>query len=150
MTVQELITTPLWHLAGWTMLHFLWTGALVGLAAGVLRLALQRFAPQLRYATMLATLATLALLPIVIGCVIHQANPVSIRGHAQVLPTDTALPQPDGHTVREPGKAVAPLPVRTEQAGLPGAIVEQEAVLQQAGAPVQNPPPSRRAGTGEA
>ncbi len=52
-----------WHLAGWTMLHYLWLGALVGLAAGVGRLLLRRASANVRYVAALSFLAVLAALP---------------------------------------------------------------------------------------
>lgn len=60
---------PLWiewvHAIGWTLLHFLWQGALVGAVYGVARLMLARSRPQHRYAAGLAALGTLAVLPAV-------------------------------------------------------------------------------------
>ena len=43
-----------WGTAGWIMLHFLWVGTIVGLAAWTSRLAVRRLAPQVRYAVALA------------------------------------------------------------------------------------------------
>ena len=57
----------LWQLAGWTMLHFLWLGTLVGLVAGALRLLLRRTSPNIRYVTAVTTLAVLASLPLSIA-----------------------------------------------------------------------------------
>ncbi|MEX2091395.1 MAG: M56 family metallopeptidase, partial [Pirellulales bacterium] len=54
----------LWQVAGWTMLHFLWLGALAGLAAGAFRLVLRRAAANVRYAAALVCLAVLAALPV--------------------------------------------------------------------------------------
>lgn len=49
---------------GWTLLHFLWQGALVGAAWGLARLALANARPQARYALGLGALALLAALPV--------------------------------------------------------------------------------------
>ncbi len=58
----------LWHVAGWTMLHFAWLGAAVMAAALVGRLVVLRRAPAAaRYAAAVATLVVLAVLPIVIA-----------------------------------------------------------------------------------
>ena len=46
----------LWHIAGWTMVHFLWLGTLVAAAAAVCRFFLRRTSPNIRYAFMLAWL----------------------------------------------------------------------------------------------
>ncbi len=58
----------LWHVAGWTMLHFAWLGAAVMVAALVGRLVVLRRAPAAaRYVAAVATLAVLAALPIAIA-----------------------------------------------------------------------------------
>ena len=57
----------LWQLAGWTMLHFLWLGTLVGLVAGALRLLLRQASPNARYVTAVTTLVVLASLPLSIA-----------------------------------------------------------------------------------
>ena len=54
----------LWHVAGWTMLHFLWVGACLGLAAVVLRRLLSAADHHLRYCCALASLAMLAVAPV--------------------------------------------------------------------------------------
>ncbi len=41
---------PVWHLAGWTMLHFLWAGSLVAVLAALGRQLLRRAHPDVRYA----------------------------------------------------------------------------------------------------
>jgi beta-lactamase regulating signal transducer with metallopeptidase domain len=64
----------LWQIAGWTMLHFLWLGTLVGLAAGALRLLLRRASPNLRYVAATTTLAILASLPFGIAAWLVSAN----------------------------------------------------------------------------
>jgi beta-lactamase regulating signal transducer with metallopeptidase domain/HEAT repeat protein len=52
-----------WEALGWTMLHFLWAGALVGLLARVVLWAVRRRSVQLRYAAALAAFAVLAFTP---------------------------------------------------------------------------------------
>ncbi len=54
----------LWMASGWTMLHFLGAGSLIGLVALVGRIALRRSGPDLRYGFALACLAALAVAPI--------------------------------------------------------------------------------------
>jgi hypothetical protein len=53
-----------WHIAGWTMIHYLWMGTLIGIFALALRLLLRRAAANVRYAAALACLFVLAALPI--------------------------------------------------------------------------------------
>jgi beta-lactamase regulating signal transducer with metallopeptidase domain len=57
----------LWLAIGWTMLHFLWVGGLIGLASAMALLVLRRASAELRYGVALASLALLALAPVVIG-----------------------------------------------------------------------------------
>ena len=73
----------LWHLAGWTMLHFLWLGTLAGLAAGVGRLVLRRAPANVRYVAALVCLAVLAALPMAIAAWVA-AQPHSVRPQAVV------------------------------------------------------------------
>jgi hypothetical protein len=40
----------LWHIAGWTMIHFLWLGALIAGVAYIGRLLSRRTMPNVRYA----------------------------------------------------------------------------------------------------
>jgi beta-lactamase regulating signal transducer with metallopeptidase domain len=58
---------PLWHLAGWTMLHFIWVGSLVAVLAALGRQLLWRADPDVRYAYALASLTLLAAAPVVIA-----------------------------------------------------------------------------------
>lgn len=68
-----------WHVAGWTMLHYLWMGALVGVAALVSRVVLRRAAANVRYAAALTCLAVLAVLPVGIGIGVGQR--LGVRDH---------------------------------------------------------------------
>jgi hypothetical protein len=56
-----------WSVAGWTMLHFLWLGTLLGLGALVCRLVVRRASAPMRYGVALVNLAVLAALPLGIG-----------------------------------------------------------------------------------
>src|SRR5689334_6096570 len=59
--------SDLWLLAGWTMVHFLWLGTLVGLAALISRWLLRRASANIRYAIGLSCLALLTVLPAAIA-----------------------------------------------------------------------------------
>ncbi len=54
----------LWHIAGWTMIHFLWLGAIVAVVAFLCRLLLRRAAPNVRYAAALGCMIILTTLPL--------------------------------------------------------------------------------------
>ena len=77
------MTDALWQLGGWTMLHFLWAGAIVALAGGALRLSRRRAAPAVRYAISLTTLAALAALPIAIAAWLALYRPAILAGRAR-------------------------------------------------------------------
>jgi beta-lactamase regulating signal transducer with metallopeptidase domain len=55
---------PLWRLTGWTMIHFLWIGAIVALVGGAVRVACRRTAPAVQYGVSMLTLAAIALAPL--------------------------------------------------------------------------------------
>lgn len=57
--------TPAWTALGWTLVHLMWVGLLLGGLAWVLRLVLARARPEVRYAGSLLCLALLALAPAV-------------------------------------------------------------------------------------
>jgi beta-lactamase regulating signal transducer with metallopeptidase domain len=56
----------LWLAMGWTMVHFLWVGTAIGLAAWGLRSLLRWWGPQVRYVVSVAALLGLAAAPVAI------------------------------------------------------------------------------------
>jgi beta-lactamase regulating signal transducer with metallopeptidase domain len=64
----------LWQLAGWTMLHYLWIGAALGLAAVAIRRACRRLPAHVRYGVALVCLVLLAAAPFVIAAYLSQAS----------------------------------------------------------------------------
>lgn len=62
-----LTESELWVRAGWTMIHYLWVGTLLGLGAVACKWALKSAVPHVRYLAALAWLATLAISPIAIA-----------------------------------------------------------------------------------
>lgn len=56
-------THPGWQAIGWTMIHFLWIGSVIGLITFTGRVALYRCRPHLRYAFLVAAFALLAATP---------------------------------------------------------------------------------------
>ena len=65
----------MWLLAGWTMIHCLWLGTLVALAALISRWLLRRASANVRYAVALTCLAMLASMPIAIAMWLHEYSP---------------------------------------------------------------------------
>ncbi len=78
MSLETLTGSRAWILAGWTMLHFLWVGAVLGVVGAVLRRLSRRASPERRYALALACLGTLALAPVGIAVILsRQVEPTS-------------------------------------------------------------------------
>ncbi|MEX2318175.1 MAG: hypothetical protein WD669_13535, partial [Pirellulales bacterium] len=64
-----------WQIAGWTMFHFLWLGAVAGAFGAVAALVLRRAPANVRYVAALASLALLAALPIGIAAWLVSTGP---------------------------------------------------------------------------
>jgi beta-lactamase regulating signal transducer with metallopeptidase domain len=87
-----------WRLAGWTMLHYLWVGAALGLAAFAARRAVQGFSPQIRYGVAVACLALIAAAPIGIVCYLIErgqandgASPIATNAVHQNRPAQISI-----------------------------------------------------------
>ena len=71
-----MIGLRLWQLAGWTMLHYLWVGALLGAAALLVRHRLRSTPANVRYLVALVSLLLLSVAPAAIALVvIEQLGP---------------------------------------------------------------------------
>ena len=66
MSLTILTTSRVWTALGWTMLHFIWVGVVVGLVAAVGRRLVKPASPESRYGLALVCLAALAGSPILI------------------------------------------------------------------------------------
>jgi beta-lactamase regulating signal transducer with metallopeptidase domain len=71
---------PLRLLAGWTMVHVLWIGAVIALTGAAVRLACRHRSPALRYTISLTTLAVLASSPAAIALWLHAHSPAIFAG----------------------------------------------------------------------
>ena len=89
-TLDTLLSTPLAYHLGWTLVHFLWQGALVGVLYGCLRFVLRDSEPQSRYWLSLTALAVLAVLP-VLTFIRLMAAPVAVPAIAGVAHTIQSL-----------------------------------------------------------
>ncbi len=65
--MNALVHSRAWLLLGWSMIHFLWLGAAVLVAAGILRLLLRRTPPNARYTLAVATLMILVASPALVA-----------------------------------------------------------------------------------
>src|SRR5262245_6776170 len=81
----------LWVVAGWTMLHFLWLGTLVALAAMVCRLLVRRASAEARYATALTSLAVLVALPAGIAAWLLVQAPTMPRAVVEAPPANEII-----------------------------------------------------------
>ena len=76
--IDALRDSPLAYHLGWTLLHFLWQGALLGGIYACLRYVMGGASPQSRYLLSLSTLALLALSP-VITFIYLMGTPISLQ-----------------------------------------------------------------------
>ncbi|HOB73865.1 MAG TPA: M56 family metallopeptidase [Phycisphaerae bacterium] len=87
----RIMNSGYWLVAGWTMLHFLWVGVVIGLFATAGRLVLSSAQPVVRYTFALGCLVLLALAPLAIGVVVANDNPtpiVTVRSDGLSLPRE--------------------------------------------------------------
>ncbi len=96
--ILRLNGVDLWFVAGWTMLHYLWIGALVALVAGACRVVLRHAAANVRYAVALACFAVLAALPVGIAVWVG-AKPQAVQLAAVVIPSAATMPVDGGATI---------------------------------------------------
>lgn len=92
---------PLWDVIGWTMLHFLWIGTLVGLLAGAGRAILHGASPNSRYIVALGSLMAMSVLPLAIMAWISVAErPIS---NAIVAPLRTPFNNESARNISDIG-----------------------------------------------
>jgi len=73
--MSDLAAPAAWTALGWTFLHLLWIGAVVGLAASAARRSMRRASPEARHAVALAGLLILAVAPFATFAAIHRPPP---------------------------------------------------------------------------
>jgi beta-lactamase regulating signal transducer with metallopeptidase domain len=109
-----LATYPLVQPMAWTLVHFLWQGALVALALAALLGITRRSSPNVRYALALTALGFLAVLPLLTASVLRGRATESLDVAAlstQSLPPTVA------------NAAIGPNPIPTPQPTLVGRVV---------------------------
>lgn len=80
---------PWIHALGWTLLHFLWQGAIVGLVFALVRASIPKHHCNARYANGLVALTSMAVLPVVTFLILHGRQVAQIdapAGTEQILP----------------------------------------------------------------
>ena len=96
--LDALLASPFAYNLGWTLLHFLWQGLLVGAIYACLRNYMTDASPQARYLLSLGTLALLTLLPVVtllylLGTpqAVHEITGFAAGAHVFVPPAEPTL-----------------------------------------------------------
>ncbi len=102
MSNTVLVSSPVWTGAGWTMLHLVWVGAIVGVLAAISRRTLRSAGPAVRHAAALVWLTVLAGSPAVIFVRVFQ--PAPLDAPVVILPVERS---------ERAGGAVAPEVKRT-------------------------------------
>ena len=72
MNALELTATPIWTALGWTILHFVWIGAVIGVLAAATRFFFRSAGQETRHAAALGWLLVMALLPVAIFLVVFE------------------------------------------------------------------------------
>lgn len=83
---ESFLDSPLDYQLGWTLVHFLWQGTLVGVAYALLRRPAAGHSPQRRYLLGLVALASLAAMPVVTFLHLHHAA-VAAAGNSDAMAT---------------------------------------------------------------
>ncbi|MBA2301975.1 MAG: hypothetical protein H0W08_05020, partial [Acidobacteria bacterium] len=65
--IDSVLRQPAVQAIGWTLLHFVWQGALVGLLAALALRALRNSAADIRYVVAAISLSLMATMPVVTG-----------------------------------------------------------------------------------
>lgn len=89
--VNAWLDTPLAYHVGWTLVHFIWQGALAGAIYGALRHTASSASPQVRYSLGLLALAVLVILPCVTYAHLAAQATGSVQTHAAALAPPTLL-----------------------------------------------------------
>ncbi|HKV38196.1 MAG TPA: M56 family metallopeptidase [Blastocatellia bacterium] len=138
--LPTVLDKPLFQILGWTLIHFLWQGALVALALSLANLLLRSRGANLRYAAACLSLLLLILLPLATFSIL------SSSGSASVTITDSRLqPPPIEHW------SFAKNGITSSAAGLPansGAAVSSSSSARDAIASVDSAPVMQRLRTG--
>ena len=118
----------IWQIAGWTMLHYLWVGGVLGVVAVTMRRLLRGRAANLRYLAALGCFALLSVAPLPIAVVVTSSLPPPPRSEPRVeaehgldrMPMALSLPGPEGPAeaaVAAPAIPPSPAPAAAPRMG---------------------------------
>src|SRR5690242_17442892 len=96
--MNALLASPFAYHLGWTLIHFLWQGLLLGAIYACLRNYMADASPQTRYLLSLGTLGALVLLPVVtllylLGTpqAVHEVTGFAAAAHVFIPPAEPTL-----------------------------------------------------------
>ncbi|MEQ8836745.1 MAG: M56 family metallopeptidase, partial [Lacipirellulaceae bacterium] len=119
--MNALLNTHGWHIAGWTMLHFLWIGTAIALLGMLMHYFAGRQRQGLRYMTALVTLVVFAVAPV--GIAWHLSNHLPPKSEVTNVEPQPSAPLPPA--------AVLPLTIEDEQPDEPLVIDLAEMPLEE-------------------
>lgn len=98
-SIATLLDKPIFLALGWTLIHFIWQGALIALLYVASSVLLRRFTANVRYAAACGGMLLMLIAPVVtiltISSATTQLNSVAVTGTDKVVQTSEAIaPQP--------------------------------------------------------
>ena len=81
---------------GWTLVHFIWQGALIALALGIVRRGFRHASPEARYGIACAALFAIAIVPLVTAISVSAG---ATRLDTPILPTSAAPSHPQSLSI---------------------------------------------------
>jgi len=94
--IESLLTHPVAFRLGWTLVHFVWQGAIVSLLLVGVLFALSRRSANARYLISCAALALMAVLPFVTFALVPQAEPIELPAFGAELEIGLVLDDESG------------------------------------------------------
>lgn len=92
-TLQTLFSQPFFQALGWTLLHFIWQGALVGVLFAALSVLLRHYCANIRYAAACSALLLMLILPLATFFVISASTNGAASHSRTFTQTATSLVQ---------------------------------------------------------
>ena len=122
-----MIGIRLWQIAGWTMLHYFWVGAVLGAVALLVRQRLRSSAANVRYVFALGSLLLLSVTPAAIAVVVMQN--LAPLPHNVPLPVDSTS-RPEAMRVEEtrPMVVEAGSPLPAVATNLPAEVPQTRSI----------------------
>ena len=131
-TVIRWLERPVVEILGWSLLHFLWQGALIAMIDTILMAAMRRSTPQRKYLVLCGSLVLMSTCPLMTFCWLSrsierpQAPAIVAASPAPPVPLQIADRPRIGPTVTEDGSDF--LMVEPEQEPLPKTDIPSETV----------------------